>query len=144
MIKYNIEPGVGLDVLLFGTNTKEILDILGEPADIEKDEDEDFPSEMWLYPEQQLTLFIEGDETKLLICIESNHPDTTLFGKKIFSMSEAEITALMDKNVCGEVDSEDEAWGERRVSFDDYMIDFYFENGTLNTVNFSVIDDDED
>ncbi len=144
MLSYTINPGQGMDVLLFGTTGTEILDILGQPDEIEKDEDEDFPSEMWIYAEKELTLFMEGSENKLLICIETSHPDTELFGKKIFGLEEAALKELMDKNDCGEVDAEDEAWGERRVSFDDVMMDFYFENGKLNTVNLSVVDDEED
>lgn len=144
MIEYKIEPGVGMDVLLFGSTDTEITDILGDPAEIEQDDDDDFPSEMWIYPEHQLTLFMEGSEEKLLICIETNHPDTVLFGKKIFGISEKELMDLMSKNNCGEVETEDEAWGERRISFDDCMLDFYFDNGKLSTANFSVVDDEDE
>lgn len=145
MIEYKIEPGVGMGVLLFGTTAKEVIDILGDPVEIEKDDDDDFPSEMWLYPQFNLTLFMEGvGEEKLLICIETDHPDTTLFDKRIFGLKEKELLELMKKYDAGESDQEDEAWGERRLSFDELMIDFYFEGGQLVTVNFSVVDDEED
>lgn len=143
-MNYTIEPGEGLDLLRFGMDTREIIDILGAPAEKDTDDDEDFASEMWMYPEQQLTLFLEGEEPQVLICVETDHPDTTLFGKKIFEMSEKDLIALMTKNQCGEADIEEEAWGEKRVSYDELMLDFYFENGKLNTVNWSVVDDEEE
>ncbi len=143
-MKYNIEPGQGLDLLHFGMETNEIIDIMGSPEEKDKDDDDDFPSEMWMYPEQQLTLFMEGEESQLLICIETNNPETTLFGKKIFAMKEKDLMSLMEKNQCGEVDIEEEAWGEKRISYDDLMMDFYFENGSLNTVNWSIIDDEDE
>ena len=143
-MNYTIEPGEGLDVLLFGMSANEITDILGKPEETDKDEDEDFPSEMWMYPEKELTLFFEGSEDQVLICIETNHPDATLFGKKIFGMKETELMDLMAKNDCGEADIEEEAWGEKRISYDELMLDFYFENGQLNTVNWSIIDDEDE
>ena len=140
---YNILPGEGLSDLRFGSFPDEVIERLGEPGDCEK-ADEDLATEMWLYPDKQLTLFMEGSEPALLICIESEHPETTLFGKKIFELDEKQIIDLLKANNGGETDIEDEAWGERRVSFDDLMIDFYFEKGKLRTVNFSMMDEEED
>jgi hypothetical protein len=32
-MNYTIEPGEGLDILLFGMDTREIIDMLGAPAE---------------------------------------------------------------------------------------------------------------
>jgi hypothetical protein len=143
-MKYIIEPGEGLDVLVFGMEAKEIIDILGTPEEKDTDDDEDFASEIWMYHEKNLTLFVDGEESQVLICLETNHPDTLLFGNKIFEMKEQELIDLMTKNQCGVVDIEEEAWGEKRISYDDLMMDFYFENGKLNTVNWSIIEDEDE
>ncbi len=143
-MKYEILPGEGLDTLRFGMEPEEIIRLIGQPDDKDMDDDEDFRSEMWMYEELQLTLFFQGDEFQQLICLECDHPETQLFGQRIFALSEKDITALMERNKGGLFESETEAWGEKRLSYDDWMMDFYFENGKLSTVNWSMVDEEED
>jgi hypothetical protein len=144
-IKYIISPGIGLDKLAFGMNRDEVSQIIGKPDETDMDTEEGFTSEMWIYSGKNITLFFEGEDLPVLVCVEAFNPDTLLFGEKVFGMTERSIIDMMQKNGYKEVDTEDENWGERRVSFDDAMIDFYFENGKLNTVNWSIItEDDED
>lgn len=143
-MKYLIMPGKGIDVICFGMNRDEVSAIIGKPEETEIDTEEGFASEMWIYQELKMTLFFEGDETPVLVCIETSHPDAQLFDKRIFTLTEKEIVAVMQAEGLSEMDAEDEAWGERRVSFDDVMIDFYFENGKLNTINWSIVDDEEE
>jgi hypothetical protein len=143
-MKYIISPGEGLEEIKFGMSHEAVTAILGKPDETDVESEEGLNSEMWIYDDLQMTLFFEGNDAPELVCIETDHPDTELFGKKIFGLSEKEIIALMQNSGKTELDVEDEAWGERRVSFDDAMIDFYFENGKLNTVNWSVDDDEED
>ena len=37
-----------------------------------------------------------------------------------------------------DIDTETHEWGEKRVSFDDAQVDFYFENGELISVNYGI------
>jgi hypothetical protein len=143
-ITYNIGIGEGLDNLKFGMNRDEVSKIIGKPDELELDTEDGDAAEMWIYPEKELTLFFEGDEMPILVSIESGHEDTELFGKKIFDLSEKDIISLLQANQAGEMEIEDEAWGEHRISFDDLMIDFYMENGKLNTVNWSMVISDDD
>ena len=55
-------------------------------------------------------------------------------GKKIFELNEKKIVQLMVQNNYFEQDAEDEAWGERRISFGEGNIDFFFENDELLAV----------
>ena len=89
-------------------------------------------------------MFFRDDTPPVLIALETAHPETELFGQRVFEMDEAGLIELMKKNGLEFAETEDEAWGERRLSFDDAMIDFYFEDGKLNTVNWSVIVDEDD
>jgi hypothetical protein len=143
-MKYIITLGDGLEEIKFGMFHENVTGILGSPDEKDVENEEGIDSEMWIYDDLQLTLFFEGNDEPELVCIETNHPDTTLFGQKIFELNENEIITMMQKSGGKELDVEDEAWGERRVSFDDAMIDFYFENGKLSTVNWSIDDDEED
>jgi len=66
----------------------------------------------------------------------------SLFGEKIFGLDEEGITKLFEKNGYQLTETEDHEWGEKRVSFDDALIDLYFENGELASVNFGLFPDE--
>ena len=80
-----------------------------------------------------MTFFFEGDNQNLT-CIDISNPDITLFGKKIFDLNEKEIVNLMVENKYFEQDVDNEDWGERRVTFNEANIDFYFEDEELQSV----------
>lgn len=139
-----MKPGAGLGDLEFGMTGEEVKKILGSPQETDRDEDE-FITELWLYPEHGITVFLDMENGPVLISIETTHPGTVLFGEKVFGFNEEQLTALMQKNNAGEQDAEDEAWGERRISYDDLMTDFYFAGGKLASVNIGLLaDEDED
>ena len=93
----------------------------------------DEPTTILHYFDGELTLFFEGDSPTLQ-CIDSSIEDTTLFGESIFDMSEKDIVRLMVDNGYCEEDADDEAWGERRVSFGEANVDFFFDEGELSSV----------
>jgi len=138
---YTIQLKKGLNDLPFGATAEEAHKYFGDPTEIEvleKDSDEDPETELWYYDEQSFSLFFEGDPDLVLTSIEINNQETTLFGRKIFGMTEDQIIQLMKENGFFEMYTEDEEWGERLLSFDDALIDFYFEDNQLVTVNWSV------
>lgn len=131
----------GLDELKFGDNPETVKNLLGEPIEIEdigEEVDEDLDTILWSYDELGLTVFFEGKNNHVLSCFETDNEETTLFGKKIFSLGENEIIELMKENGLTMIDSEEEEWGEKRVSFDEALIDFYFQKNELVTVNWGV------
>ncbi|MCD6661149.1 MAG: hypothetical protein LT105_13380 [Lentimicrobium sp.] len=142
MKQLKLEIGLldGLDELKFGDSPETVKTMVGEPQEIEGPDntDEDLDTIIWSYDEIGLTVFFEGRNNHVLSCFETDNPQTTLFGKKVFEMTEDEIIELMKANEFSQIDSEVEEWGEKRVSFDEGLIDFYFQEGKLVTVNWGV------
>ncbi len=131
----------GLDELKFGDSPETVKNLLGEPVEIEdigEEVDEELDTILWSYDELGLTVFFEGKNNHVLSCFETDNEDTTLFGKKLFSLDEKQIIELMKENGLTMMDAEEEEWGEKRVSFDEALIDFYFQKNKLVTVNWGV------
>lgn len=140
---FEIKPLVGFGDVKFGSEQSEVENILGEPEEIE-----DLPGEadesnatVWNYWEDGHTIFFEEDFDNRCTCFETDHENAVLFGNHIFDMNEAQITGLMNANGFSDIDAEDEEWGERRVSFNDAVVDFYFENDKLVSVSWGVFID---
>jgi hypothetical protein len=131
----------GLDDLKFGDLPDNVEKLLGKPTEIENlgdEADEDLDTILWNYDKEGLSVFFEGKNNHVLSCFETDNRDVTLFGKKLFEMNEEEIIKLMNNEGLTQIDSEVEEWGEKRVSFDEALIDFYFQDGKLVTVNWGV------
>ncbi len=140
-IKLEIGLLDGLDELKFGDSPETVKNLLGEPVEIEdigEEVDEDLDTILWSYDELGLTVFFEGKNNHVLSCFETDNEETTLFGKKLFSLNEKQIIELMKENGLTMMDAEEEEWGEKRVSFDEALIDFYFQKDQLVTVNWGV------
>ena len=54
--------------------------------------------------------------------------------KRIFDMNERQLVELMVANKYLEQDVDEEEWGERRVSFPEGNIDFFFDEGELVSI----------
>ena len=148
MKKLKLEIGLldGLDELKFGDSPETVKNFLGEPIEIEdigEEVDEELDTILWSYDELGLTVFFEGKNNHVLSCFETDNEETTLFGKKLFSLDEPQIIELMKENGLTMIDAEEEEWGEKRVSFDEALIDFYFQKNKLVTVNWGVFVNEE-
>jgi hypothetical protein len=130
----------GLDDIEFGTTAEEVAELFGKPDEIEELEegDDELKTVIWTFNETGVTLFFDGEEPKLFSCVETDNKNTKLFGKKIFSMKSQEVIDMMLAHGFEEVDEDTEEWGEKRLSFDEALIDFYFENDEMVTVNWGV------
>jgi|LSQX01.3.fsa_nt_gb hypothetical protein len=140
MEKLDILLKQGLNELVFGASPEDAEKLLGDPIEIEaleKDTDEDLDSQLWYYDEEGISLFFEGEHDLELTSIEVSNLNATLFGKAIFKMSEEQIIDLMKENGFNDFYQEDEEWGEKLLSFEDALIDFYFEEDKLIGVNWS-------
>lgn len=139
-----IKPKEGLGELMFGDTSEKLISILGEAEEIEDIEDEDeFNTVILNYWKQGISAFFEGIEKSVLSCFEVENPEATLYGKKVFKLSEKEVISLMKENGFKELETEIEESGEKRVSFEDGMIDFVYEEGDLVAVNWGVLVNDE-
>ena len=93
----------------------------------------DEPTTVLHYNELGITLFFEG-EPQLLACIDIANEECTLFGKEVFYLDERELVKLMVANDFTEQDVDQEDWGDRRVSFPQGNIDFYFSEGEMTSI----------
>jgi len=126
----DIVPKKGFGEILFGDTSEKIITLLGQPEDVENIEDVDgFNTVVLYYYEQGITIFFEGREKSVVACIEIENPDAVMFGKTIFDMTEQDIISLMKEKGYEVAEMELETTGERRISYDDAMIDFFFEAG---------------
>lgn len=129
-----IKTKEGLGDLRFHMPVEEIITVLGNADEVEEiDNAADEPTTVLHYNELGITLFCE-DENPMLACIDVDNEDCTLFGKKVFDMTERDIVKLMVSNNYTEQDADEEDWGERRISFPEANIDFYFDKGELTSI----------
>ncbi len=128
----NIKQGLG-DVR-FNMPVEEVVALLGNADEVENiDNAADEPTTVLRYNNHGITLFFEG-ENPVLACIDVSNEECTLFDKHIFDMNERQLVELMVANKYLEQDVDEEEWGERRVSFPEGNIDFFFDEGELVSI----------
>ncbi len=140
ILDLDVLPLKGLGALNFGMSMEGVTKILGEPDEVEDLADNDnFNTTVLSYNETGISAFFEGIDAPILSCIEIDHRATLLFGKKAFEMSREDLIQHMNQNGFEDLDKEEEEWGESRISFEDGLIDFYYNGQELTTINFGVL-----
>jgi len=138
--KLEIRLKKGLNEINFGASPESIIAVLGDPQEVENLEmDDDNATIITHYLDKDLALFFVNSQKPCLECIESSNRDTSLFGKKLFLMNECEIISLLKENGFEEYEIENEIWGEKRLTFEDAMIDFYFDDKQLSVISWGVL-----
>jgi len=128
----DIKKGIG--TLRFAMPVEETVALIGNADEVENiDNAADEPTTVLHYNELGLTLFYEGENPQLA-CIDVANEECTLFGEEVFDLDERAIVQLMVKNGYTEQDADEEDWGERRISFPEGNIDFYFDEGELVSI----------
>ncbi|MBI9038634.1 MAG: hypothetical protein JEY97_10920 [Bacteroidales bacterium] len=142
-----IKPKIGFGELEFGDTTEKLTSYLGEAEEIENieeiEDDADFNTLILNYWSIGITVFFEGVEKSVISCFETDNPEAMLFGKKIFELNEKEVIELMNANGFTEIEDEIEEEGEKRLSFDQALIDFFFEDDILAAINWGVLINDQ-
>lgn len=124
----------GLGELKFNMPVEEAVALLGTANEVENiDNAADETTTVLRYTDMGLTLFFEG-ENPTLACIDVANEDCTLLGEDVFDLDERQLVQLMVKNNYTEQDVDEEDWGERRVSFHEGNIDFYYDEGELVSI----------
>ena len=137
---FEIKPKEGYGEIPFGVASESVIGYLGEAEEIEDIEDEDvFNTIIMNYWDQGLSVFMEGIEKSVVACFETEHPESTLYGERVFDMDEIQITELMSSKGYEIAETEIDETGEKRLSYDDAMIDFFLEDGELIAVNWGVL-----
>ena len=131
---FAVELKKGIGSLHLGMDEAAVRTLLGEPSSAEKIENAmEGESVVLHYDELGLTLFFEGEEPRLG-CIDCCNEECTLFGEELFAQGERFLVQLMVAHGYCEQDVDQEDWGERRVSFPEANIDFYFDQGELASI----------
>ncbi|PLW93644.1 MAG: hypothetical protein C0592_05445 [Marinilabiliales bacterium] len=122
-------PLEGCSLFRFGASEKDVLTVIGEADEVESFEEEGISSAIWYYDEHGLSLFFDKlDAGEMILSgIEMEGTNLTLAGKELFGKGVDAIRKMAAGLSLGEEDSEKEEWGEFRLSYEDKMIDFYFD-----------------
>lgn len=133
----------GLGDFDFGCKPTDISAVLGPPSETDELEspcDGATESIVWYYPDAGLNFFFDSMNGEPALCtVESNNPETLLFGELLFNMTRFEIEESMKRNGYHEIDEDDETWGEHRITFEDAQVDFYFSDSDISLVSWSCI-----
>ena len=146
---YKIIPNIGFDDIKFGVDLDSFVEKYGEPEEVDSiDEDEDFNTTVLHYWKMGVSIFFVGTANPVLAGVETDHPESELFGEKILGKTKEDIIALMKKNGHTNFEEEDEEFSnddndkDIRVSYDSSMMDFFFRSNLLVYMNFGVMVDE--
>ena len=146
MKNFTIEPLKGYGDIPFGMTLDETVKILNMPDFYEELSDMEETGNRTIYYEYEelkTNIYFEGVTKSVVACFETENQEATLYGKAVFALSKEEIVDLMKAQGFNELDEDDEN-GEHRVSFEDALTDFFFdEDNSLKAVSWGVIVDDQ-
>jgi hypothetical protein len=129
----------GFGELRFGMQINQVINLISNPSEVEEiGEDLEMPATVLYYEEKGLSLFFENLDQEKLSCINIETEDILLFGKQIFGKTSKEIVELMRENKIFEQTMDKEEWGEERISYEEYAIDFFFLDDKLNSVTLGL------
>ena len=140
-----IEPLKGFGDIPFGMALDDAVKKLGNPnfyEELSDMEETGNRSIFYEYDELDTNIYFEGITKSVVACFETENDEAVLYGTKIFELSRAEVIVLMQDNGFKELEEEDED-GEHRVSFEDAMIDFFFDGDKMTAVSWGVLVDDQ-
>jgi len=134
----------GFCSLPFGAGIEQAVLAFGEPEEVQNLTDDilNNNSLVYHYWDNGFSLFFDTNKNQSFCSVEIDNKEAVLFEKQVFSLREKEIVELMKQNGFSLSDSEMHQWGEKRLSFDSAGLDCYFENNRLVSVNFSVLETD--
>ena len=145
MKNFVIEPLKGFGEIPFGMSLDEAVKLLGSPnfyEELSDMEETGNRSIFYEYDDLDTNIYFEGITKSVVACFETENEEAVLYGTKVFELSRAEVVVLMQDNGFKELEEEDED-GEHRVSFNDAMVDFYFDGDKMIAVSWGVLVDDQ-
>lgn len=132
-----IDPFVGFGDLKFGQTMEDTIKMMGDPEQMEEIDEEEISSIVLHYWEEGVSIFFEGVTKSVIACFETDEPEATLFGKKVFELNPKEIIDLMKENGFTKLE-EDIEEGERRFTFEECLLDFFFDQDELCAISWGV------
>ena len=145
MEHFVIEPLKGFGEIPFGMSLDDAVRVLGMPDFYEELSDMEETGNRSVYYEYdalETNIYFEGITKSVAACFETENPKSVLYGTKVFDLNRKQVVELMRENGFSELEEEDED-GEHRISFEDAMIDFFFDGDTMKAVSWGVLVDDQ-
>ena len=145
MKDFTIMPLKGYGEIPFGMSLDETVKLLGMPEFYEELSDMEETGNRSIYYEYEelgTNIYFEGITKSVVACFETENEEATLYGKKVFGLKKEDVAELMKANGYKDMEEEIED-GELRVSFEDAMIDFFFEDDKMTAVSWGVLVDEQ-
>ena len=145
MKDFTIQPLKGYGEIPFGMTLDETVKLLGMPdfyEELSDMEETGNRSIFYEYEELETNIYFEGVTKSVVACFETENEEATLYGEKVFDLNKEAIIVLMEEHGFKELEEENED-EELRVSFEDGLIDFFFEDDMLTAVSWGVLVDEQ-
>ena len=145
MNNFTIEPLKGYGEIPFGMTLDDAVKLLGNPNYYEELSDMEETGNRSIYYEYEdilTNIYFEGITKSVVACFETENENATLYGQKVFSLKKDDVVKLMKAQGFKELEEETED-GELRVSFEDALLDFFFENDKMTAVSWGVLVDEQ-
>ena len=145
MKDFTIQPLKGYGEIPFGMTLDETVKILNMPdfyEELSDMEETGNRSIFYEYEELETNIYFEGVTKSVVACFETENEEATLYGEKVFNLNKEAIIVLMEEHGFKELEEENED-EELRVSFEDGLIDFFFEDDMLTAVSWGVLVDEQ-
>ncbi len=145
MKDFTIMPLKGYGEIPFGMTLDEAVKTLGMPdfyEELSDMEETGNRSIYYEYEEFETNIYFEGVTKSVVACFETENMEATLYGEPVFDLTKEEIIDLMKKQGFKELEEETED-EELRVSFEDALIDFFFDEDELTAVSWGVLVDEQ-
>ncbi len=129
----------GFGPLTFGMDINTVINQIGKPSEVEEiGEDLEMPATVLYYEEQGISCFFENLEQERLSCINIESEEVYLFDQQIIDKTSKEIVDLMRQHNIFEQTMDKEEWGEERISYEEYAIDFFFSEDKLKSITIGI------
>lgn len=145
MKNFVIEPLKGFGEIPFGMSLDDAVKLLGTPNYYEELSDMEETGNRSIYYEYEdlaTNIYFEGITKSVAACFETENDKSELFGTKVFDLNRSQVIELMRENGFSELEEEDED-GEHRISFEDALIDFFYDGDTMTAISWGVLVDDQ-
>ena len=145
MENFAIEPLKGYGEIPFGMTLDEAVKMLGMPnfyEELNDMEETENRSIYYEYDDLKTNIYFEGITKSVVACFETENENATLYGKKVFDLNQETVIEMMKAQGFKELEQETED-GELRISFEDALIDFFFDGEGMTAVSWGVLIDDQ-
>ena len=145
MKDFTIMPLKGYGEIPFGMTLDDAVKKLGMPdfyEELSDMEETGNRSIYYEYDELETNIYFEGVTKSVVACFETENMEATLYGEPVFDLTKEEIIDLMKEQGFKELEEENED-GELRVSFEDALVDFFFDEEGLTAISWGVLVDDQ-